>query len=355
MKNFLIKKLFVFFLIAVTVFSFTACAPKHDNAPTAKVILFIGDGMGENHILNSELNWGEKTYFTSFEHKTYVDTASLSGVTDSAAAATAMATGVRVKNDVLAIDISEPITSITEIAKANEYGAGVVTSDLITGATPAGFSAHAFSRNVSADILLSQRYSPLDLLIGSGNYDIYQTLFEEEGFTWVNEFSELKLRNKRYVATFDDVMPTDNSDDVPNLTQLTEYAIKYMEKHHPNGYFLMIEGAKIDKASHSNDLQFMMENLYDFSNAIKLADEMLKKTGDNYSLIVTADHETGKLDLATQKSELTNDLYNSKNHTLTPVPLYFKSTLSEVPQILQKEIILNTDIFFLCKYLLALN
>lgn len=359
-------KIITFVLIISAVFAFVACNENtddnkdntpvdHSNAPTSKVILFIGDGMGPNHVDNTELFYGESMYFSGFTTKTKVDTNSLSGLTDSAAAATAMATGQRVKNEIIALDGKNPIVSITELAKADRYGAGVVTSDEITGATPSGFSAHAKSRSNSAEILLSQKDAQLDLLLGAGSYSsVYSGLFAEKGWTWAEKYSDLGLDNKRYVAAFNDVNYENGTDEIPTLTQLATYAIDYMEKNHPEGYFLMIEGAKIDKRSHSNDVYGMMKNMLDFNSAIKAVDQKLSSLGDDYSIIVTADHETGGIKKANTKEEVNNDLYTTTNHTATNVNLYFKSTLTTIPEQINKELILNTDIFLLCKYLLAI-
>lgn len=354
MKKFIFKRLVSLTLVLSLIFSFVACKPNHKDAVTPKVILFIGDGMGPNHVYNAELFYGEQMYFSSFETKTMVDTTSLTGVTDSAAAATAMATGVRVENNHLAVNESGNLTSITELAKNAEYGTGVVTSDKITGATPSGFSCHAISRNNSAEILLSQSTASLDLLLGSGDYAIYKTKFTANGWTWIESFDKLSLNKNRYVASFDDVVPSNGTALEPTLTEIACFAVDYMEKHYPTGYFLMIEGAKIDKASHSNNINDMLENMRDFSNAIKAVDQKLAKSRKGYSLIVTADHETGKLQKANSKEEITNDLYWSINHTGVNVGLYFKTTAKQEVSMLQKEVVLNTDIFLLCKYLLAL-
>lgn len=375
MKNKLFIKIITVLLLVSAVFIFTACndvnddndgsnvnddlpnePANHDNALTPKVVLFIGDGMGPNHVYNTELYTGEAMYFSSFATKTLVDTNSLSGMTDSSAAASAMATGQRIYNGKVAIDGSKkPLTSITELAKRDKYGAGVVTSDEITGATPAGFTAHALSRNNSAEILISQMVSPIDLLIGAGSYsDVYKPKFEEKGWNWVFTKDALTTENKRFVATFNVVNPENGTNEEPTLTELASYAIDYMEANYPTGYFLMIEGAKIDKASHSNDIATMMKNQVDFSNAVKAVDEKLQSKEGGYSILVTADHETGGLQKANAKEEITNDLYTSTGHTPTNVPLYFKSTLTNTPTILNQELILNTDIFTLCKELLAI-
>ena len=360
MKNNLFKRLISLMISVCVIFALTACKnqtpPNHDDAPTPKVILFIGDGMGPNHVYNAELYFEESMYFSSFETKTMVDTNSLSSsATDSAAAATAMATGQRVENGYLAKNDSKDITSITELAKENRYGAGVVTSDDITGATAAGFSSHAKSRNNTAEILLSQKNYTIDLLLGAGDHDKYKTLFEEKGWTWVTSFDQLTTDNKKYVSMFNDVVPENGDNNNPTLTELACFAIDYMETNYPAGYFLMIEGAKIDKASHSNDIQAMLKNMADFSRAIKAVDEKLSQTGDGYSIIVTADHETGNLQKASSKDKITDGLYRSAKHTKTNVGLYFKSTLDFAPEYLTKDLILNSDIFLLCKYLLAIE
>ncbi len=355
MKKYIFKRILALVLVVATLFSFGACKPKHKNAITPKVILFIGDGMGPNHVYNAELYYGEEMYFSSFPYQTTVDTNSLSGLTDSAAAATAMATGVRVENDFIAVDVStgKDLTSITELAKEQKYGTGVVTSDLITGATPAGFSAHCTSRDNETEILISQKDAKLDLLLGAGEYKKYEYLFDDAGWTWIDSFDELKLKNRRYVSNFSSVVPENPTQEEPTLTQLACFAVEYMEKNYPTGYFLMIEGAKIDKASHSNDINTMLKNMMDFSNAIKAVEEMLPKTV-GYTILVTADHETGGLKKAESIDKLTNGLYTTAKHTATPVGLYYKSTQSGVPEIISESMILNTDIFLLCKYLLAL-
>ena len=353
MRKNLFKRIFSVLLAFALLFSLVACKPNHKEAVTPKVILFIGDGMGPNHVYNAELYYEEQMYFSSFETKTFVDTNSLSGLTDSAAAATAMATGTRTINSLVAKDLSGDLPSITEIAKQNKYGVGVVTSDLISGATPAGFSAHSDSRDNSAKILLSQSTQNIDLLLGAGDYAIYKTKFTENGWTWVTSFTQLSLKNKRYVATFEEVVPENPTDEAPTLTQLACYAVDFMEKNYPTGYFLMIEGAKIDKASHNKDIQTMLKNMLDFSNAIKAVDAKLEGNRYDYSIIVTADHETGNLQKASSKENIANSLYKSNNHTTTNVNLYFKSTATVSCEILTKKLILNTDIFLLCKYLLA--
>lgn len=324
-------------------------------SPVDKVVLFIGDGMGYNHVYNTELYNNAQTYFSGFETQISVDTNSLSGLTDSAAASTALATGNRTKNKHLGVlPDGTVLTSITEIAKQYGLGAGIVTTDEITGATPAGFSAHINSRDNAALIMLSQMQNPMDFIMGTGAYSNYKTILSENGFEHYSKFSALPQTKSRFFASFNSTSTTDGTDSSPTLTQMATYAINFMETNYPGGYFLMIEGAKIDKKSHSGsgrDIQKMMQELTDFSNAVQAVEQII--SGD-YALIVTADHETGGLKQAENKDQLTNALFTVNDHTETYVPLYFRSTLSNVPEILQSQFILNTDVFSLCKYLLAI-
>ena len=199
--------------------------------------------------------------------------------------------------------------------------------------------------------------------MGSGTNSNYQSKMEEYGFTRITKYSDLSYDIPRIYTNFSDVEPEGNSDRVPNLVELTTFAINFMEKNFPDGYFLMIEGAKIDKASHSNDILAMMKNVVDFSNAIEVAKTLV--TGD-YTFIVTADHETGALDLAESVEEIEDSLYTSNNdiksslyhlddHSTANVGLYYYSTYTEVPKMLKNEVILNTNIFDLCCELLKIN
>ena len=116
----------------------------------------------------------------------------------------------------------------------------------------------------------------------------------------------------------------------------------------------MIEGAKIDKRSHNGsgrNITEMMKEVVEFSNAIEAVEEHISV---KYALIVTAYHETGGLQKAENKSELTNSLYSANDHTDAYVPLYFKAILNQTPSILKKDVILNTEVFSLCKSLLAI-
>lgn len=318
-----------------------------------KVILFIGDGMGVNHIENTELYLDKEMFFMSFEKKGYVNTFSKNTFwpTDSAAAATAMATGKKVYNTHVGSSFGKPYTSISEIAKENGLGVGIVTTDTLTGATPASFSAHAKKRSNADEIVNSQLQNNIDLYLGVGQetYVNYEEKFKAKGYEFVTDYKELKLTDSKVLGSFAKV---NNyvADENPTLPILVNYTIDYFETNYPDGYFLMIEGAHIDKSNHSNDIMSMIKYLDEFDNSIKLVYDRLGNNED-VCMIVTADHESGKLELANNKEEITNELYKKTKHTKRDVYYLVHQKGNQEINKMPKEID-NTDIFTLTRTLL---
>ena len=313
-----------------------------------KVILFIGDGMGENHISNAKLYLGKDIFFTSFEVNGYVTTYSKNTYwpTDSAAAATALATGKKVYNTSVAQDFGQNLTSISEIAKANGLGVGIVTTDLLNGATPSSFSAHSSSRSNTEEIILSQLENNIDLYLGAGyeTYLEYKTEWEEKGYNFISTYNELKETNYtgKIIGSFEEIgYPSEDTE--LTLSMLAEYAYEYFERNYPDGYFLMIEGAHIDKMNHRNEVVNMINYLVDFDTSIKLAYDKFHKHSE-VCIIVTADHESGGLQLAESKDEITDNLYTTEDHTHDDVKYFIyqknNNDLKKLPETLD-----NTNIF----------
>lgn len=320
-----------------------------------KVILFIGDGMGENHIKNSEIYLEKEMIFSSFEKQGYMTTNSMSlnVPTDSAAAGTALATGKKTYNNYVGKYFNKDIKSISELAKENGLGVGIVTTDTLSGATPSAFSAHTTNRNYESEIILSQLENDIDLYLGAGNtsYKKYKSSFESKGYEFISEYSELKMTDKKVIGSFDKINNYTSTQATPTLPLLTLYAIEYMEQNFPDGYFLMIEGAHIDKMSHNNKILDMISYLDEFNNSIELAYDMLD--GEDICFIVTADHETGGLTLAATKNEIQNELYTSQDHTTAKVKFYIHHfNNSDITKISDE--IDNTDIFKICTQLLGI-
>lgn len=322
-----------------------------------KTILFIGDGMGENHVKATEAYYGDKTYFTSFGANGFVTTYSnsITGPTDSAAAASAMATGIKYDNGEVSRRDGRFVSTVCEFAKENGYGVGIVTTDNLYGATPAAFSSHAKNRNDTDEIVRGQISGGIDLYLGAGKdfYDNYRADFENAGYEFVSDLNAAS-GERMVIGVFDEVVACDGSDEKPTLEMLTDFATDFFERNFPDGYFLMVEGAHIDKTSHKNDIEGMVRYLKSFDESIK--NTARKLISENVALIVTADHETGGLKYSSEsRYEIVDGMFTSKNHTAANVPYYIRITSKPDDYVsdLINKVIDNTDIYRICKALLT--
>ncbi len=293
-----------------------AKAPKY-------VFYFIGDGMGLNQVMATQYYLrsckGElgisPLCFTQFPSMGVASSYSgSSDVTDSAAGGTALATGHKTYNGAIGITAEgNVVTSIAE--RAHQHGAkvGVATSVTINHATPASFYAHQKSRNDYYEIGVQLAKSGFEFFAGGdfaekNNPDdpsalhLYD-LTRDAGYAIVCGYEEWKNLDGN-----DKVLLIQGEDMVENtlpyaidarkgdltLTQITTAAIDHLyEKKHKKGFFLMVEGGKIDYACHANDAATALHEVVDFDNAIAVAYEFYKKHPKETLIIVTADHETG--------------------------------------------------------------
>ena len=254
-------------------------------------ILLIGDGMGINHTRafeylenNVEYSDGEDIFYGYYlPYQGYSRTNSLSGVTDSAAGGTALSCGQKTINSYIGRDKNKKdIKSLTELAHELNMAAGVMSTEVQTGATPASFSAHAEDRGESAEIYLSQMNA----------VNAYGTIIDC-GFDRYDKRSIDKIVEKHITDT---------------LTKL---------EANENGFFLMYEEAHIDKHSHNNELDKMYRAIVRFNQAIGRFMEYAFYNPDTFVLI-TADHETG--DLYPNSEGMLE--YHYDNHTGKNVPVF---------------------------------
>lgn len=273
---------------------------------------------------------------------------------DSAAAATAMATGQKVNNGEISKHKNENLLTISEYVKSLNKGIGIVTTDSLAGATPACFSSHAKSRDDVEDIINGQINSGIDLFLGAGYTDYlpYQNQLENKQYLFTNQFDQLSMHAEKVFGCFKEIVNYQHQNDTPTLVNLVAFAINFMESKYPEGYFLMIETAHIDKMSHQNEIFKMIEYLDEFNHAIQYAYEKLSKN-TNTAFIVTADHETGNLPHFTgTKEEINNKLYRRKNHSRKKVKFFlqfpFDVDSSTIPSKID-----NTDIYNICYQLIS--
>jgi len=290
-------------------------------APTVQnVILFIGDGMGPVQVevaRQAAKLQGQKLNVDRFLVTGEVLTSSANqDVTDSAAAATALATGQRTNNGMIAVTPEGArLTTILEWCRDHGRATGLVTTDSLTGATPAAFAAHAQSRRELANLSDQIIAARVDVLLGGGESAFRPKSFpgsmrsderdlvaeaQRDGYTLVSTRSELgRVHAPRVLGLFAPwtmafaidrraTVPTQ-----PSLTEMTRAALRLLSADR-RGFFLMVEGGKIDPACHWNDGAAMVPELLDFDRAVGLGLDFARTRKDTL-VVVTADHETGGL------------------------------------------------------------
>jgi alkaline phosphatase len=264
------------------------------------VILLIGDGMGKEHVKVGAIHKGEPLVMQGFPYCVDIETVNYSGgVTDSSAAATAMATGVRTLNNYVGLDKNEKeLETIIDIAAAAGKATGVITTEYLYGATPMGFAAHFPDRNRQPFLLDSALSSSNVNLFISDRFGTYRNKFEENGYRLIlNEADKISEASETKVAALSKINPQAKSmsDDPVGVAfdRLVTEALEYLSKD-PDGFFLMAEGAHIDHGGHANDISYMLRELISFDDGIKAVLKWAKGRNDTV-VIVTADHETGGL------------------------------------------------------------
>ncbi|MEI6578686.1 MAG: alkaline phosphatase [Eubacteriales bacterium] len=345
-KTGLIKRFIPIITAISMLFSIMACIGP---LPTPRdkiqnVIFIIGDGMGENHLKLAKQELGINLVMETIPLRGQSKTDSFGGaVTDSAAGATALACGVKTTNgcigvypyDTYALE-GYPVNLI-ELAKGKGMETGIVTTDLTTGATPAGFSVHTSARANTADIALQEIGSGIDLFWGAADSETKQTAIESGGYKYISSLTEMNALNEseKSFGQFngDDLWRASSDSKTPTLSQMTDKAIDLLDDE--DGFFLMIESAHIDKFSHSNDIANAVDCVKELDKSIAIALDFAKEDG-NTLVIVTADHETGAVELKDGKY-----VYTSVNHSGDNVPLFVYGSSNFIKN---GQAIKNTDV-----------
>ncbi len=329
--SFLVKILSVLMTALLTInLSFTYSANEKQNVDPGEyknVIIMIGDGMGYNHLYWMEKEYGIKANI--FEKADYVGSSktrsSSAAVTDSAAGGTALACAIRTTNGALGVfpqdqyGVTYVAMNLSELAYSTGRMSGIVTSDYNSGATPSAFSAHVFDRDEDVEITRQQiEDSNLDLIWAQNNGLVTDEWANKYDWTLVNttaEFNALEEGERSFGAFDGNLWNADTGADSPNLSTLTEKAIDMLDDDE-DGFFLMVEGAHIDKHSHSNEEADMKKAALEFDKACGIAMDYAAQDGDTL-VIITADHETG----AISRDEDGNFKFNSGSHSGVDVPL----------------------------------
>ena len=299
------------------------------------VFYFIGDGMGVNQVNGAEMYLAEQEgrigvkplLFTTFPAGTMATTFSATNsVTDSSAAGTALATGEKTYNGAVSMDDDKNVLStVAERAKKAGRKVGIATSVSVDHATPAAFYAHQPNRSRYYEIALDLPKTGFDFYAGSGFLKPTTTadkkeapnvfpIIEEAGYTIARGLDEYKEKaadaKKMILIQKEGAEPSclpyaiDHEEGDLTLPEITESAVSFLSKGNKKGFFLMVEGGKIDWACHSNDPVTVFEEVIDLDNAVRVAYEFYKKHPKETLIVVTADHETGGMGLGIGKYEL---------------------------------------------------
>ncbi len=290
------------------------------------VIFLIGDGMGFYHLQKAKNERAIDLAMDTVEIRGDSMTRSFSAaVTDSAAGGTALATGVRTSNGAIGVypmDLTATFSypkNITELCSERGMLTGVITTDETSGATPAAFSAHSSDRGNEEDITNDQLRSTIDLIWGTANGVATKSDARANGYTYVTTYDEMMAlpEGSRSFAQFTNNLWTleQSDENTPNLEQMTIKAIDILDDTE-EGFFLMVEGAHIDKHSHSNDDAKMTEAVEEFDKTIDYVLEYAKEDGETL-VVITADHETG----AIVKNDNGTYSFTSGSHSDANVPV----------------------------------
>jgi alkaline phosphatase len=330
----MIKKITILFFALALTGNLTGQKNKQENQ--VNVIILIGDGMGLSHFSVPYYYQDKEPVFSQFKHIGLVRTSSATHtITESAAAATAMFMGRKTYNSAIGVD-SDTVAhkNLVEVLSELGYQTGVISTSSITDATPAGFYAHEDSRDNHRAIARDLVHSEIDFFAGGGLKHFVQTsgedLFKKNNlyvdFSRVNKIRKPKEGTRYgYLLAFD-AMPAMLDERGDFLPKATKIALDYFSNSE-KGFLLMVEGSQIDWAAHSNNPDYLITEMNDFEETVKVAYDFAAKDG-NTLVIVTADHETGGFTLAASGSEKTYADYDiispsfaTSNHSASLVPL----------------------------------
>lgn len=290
------------------------------------IFYFIGDGMGTNQVLASEMYLAElegrigrkQLLMTQFPYSGQVATFSASnGITDSSAAGTCLATGTKTNNGTLGLSPQkDTLRTIAEILQQQGYGIGIMTTVAIDHATPAAFYAKVPDRDQYYEIGTQLAYTNFDFFGGAGFHkpvnkhnkktpNLYD-LCEEQGYTFAHGYADAQTKMNApkliLTQTTDGIDRTkqagslpyaiDRQEDALTLRQIVSTAIPYLSQRHDR-FFMMVEGGMIDYACHGQDGATAIGETLDMDAALEEAYNFYLAHPDETLIVVTADHETG--------------------------------------------------------------
>lgn len=295
----------------------TGSREGRDSAKAKKpknIIFLIGDGMGLSQVSSAYYYGNGEPNFSRFKDLGLINTSSASHkITDSAAGATAFASGVKTYNGAVGVDAdTNSVSTIVEDLSAKGWNTGLISTSSITHATPACYYAHVKKRSMQEDIAMQLVQSQVDFFAGGGRKfffdrsdgkDLYAPL-QSAGFRI--DTTDISAPIKDFEAKYGYLMAHNGLEAKHKgrdefLSMATSRALEYLSgKDAP--FFLMIEGSQIDWGGHANDAEYVIQETLEFDRVIGQVLDFAKKD-KNTLVVVTADHETGGFTLSSEVKE----------------------------------------------------
>lgn len=311
-----------------------------DSERPHNLILLIGDGMGSAHVTAARAHLAGIDGRLAIDRMPVVGLSTThsfgGGVTDSSAAITAIAAGIKTTNNALGVDPDgERAPTFFDLARSRGVATGVITTSEVTDATPAVFFASSRNRHQATAIAAQLAASGIDLAFGGGaRFFRSEERLEElrrSGYTLVRTNAELEgvaRDTPKILGLFAEKDLTGGSEE-PTLEEMAMEGIEHLEQSE-NGFALMVESAQVDDAAHDNDTAHLMHEMKDFDAALSAVLDFARRDGETL-VVVTSDHETGGLLIVSPRPRYSgparlhlswNTGYGTGSHTGTPVPVY---------------------------------
>lgn len=327
------------------------------------VFYFIGDGMSFNHILGTEhYNTAKagasetlRLNFTQFDTRNFVTNYSTSNlVTDSAAAGTALASGVKTANAHIGVDVEgNKLRTIADVASELGYKVGLVTNVGINHATPSCFYGHTSDRfgfpalvddYIASDVAFIAGSTIMDMKSGPADPKYKPITTKELAERIRNAGIELtldveqaaKMEGKRVALVAHDKV----NEHIPHAIDCEEgeqytvlnyakAAIEYLSRESKDGFFLMVEAGKLDYSAHAQDATTTFEEVNELAQAVELALEFAKQHPNETLIIVTSDHESGGMSLGWDKYEIRMNKLVAQKHSMAYITKTIQKMRSE--------------------------
>jgi alkaline phosphatase len=382
LKKLSAKKKTLFFSLSFTILllSFSSWADQKDHhgkndlhLKAKNIIFMVPDGMGLASVTAARIfkngPSGQGLYLETLANIGYQRTHSASdSLTDSAAAASAWASGEKFRNGEISCHDDDqngrcepaPGPTILEIAKTKGKVTGLVVTSTVTHATPAAFGSHVPSRRCEKEIARQYiQVTEVDVILGGGRKKFkstekqgdecgtfgdfiadaarkgYQVVYTKKALDGVVAKGSRKILGlfapNGKTPEFFRVFPEKHYRvDEPTLPQMTAAALEILEKDH-DGFFLLVEGSQIDWAGHDNNLAYQISETLAFDEAVKVVldwiNEEQRRKLDTL-VIIAPDHETGGFAIRGARKEnckpgdLVKDTWTTTKHTAGDVVIW---------------------------------